>query len=345
MQENDITKIDLSKSKFDQSTYLGRALHFANATNPLNLLLTHDDLVKCRKIVLAHQAGKLQDSISEPEFKALSVEKLYNYKNQYDSAYHPETGKLQPWWGRMSSQVPMNMVITGAMVALSHTPALSLFWQLANQTYNSAVNYTNRSGGEDSGIKNILLAWAIASSTAVGASNIAQKRINNNATLQKLSPAVLRALGPFAGIVAANLINIPVMRNREFIEGIAISNEQGEVLGNSVSLTPEAISKVIVGRLAIAFCCVICPSIMMKFINKMPPVVKLNNSTPAIAKTTDVTLTILSVGACLGFSVPLALAIFPQRCEIGLDKLPEDLKMKILEKDPTITKVYYNKGL
>ena len=84
----------------------------------------------------------------------------------------------------MSSQVPVNMTITGAMIALSHTPALNTFWQLANQTYNAAVNYTNRSGGDSAGVQNLAVAWAIASTGAIFASTQAQKFINKSAFFQ-----------------------------------------------------------------------------------------------------------------------------------------------------------------
>ena len=341
---NDLKNVDLSKSQHDQTTYLGRIKHFTAATNPLNLTLTSKELEFCKKVVTAQNRGKLEDELDSETYQKLTVKDLYLYKNQYDSAYHPTTGELQPWWGRMSSQVPMNMVITGAMVALSHTQFLNIFWQLANQTYNAAVNYTNRSGGDAAGVQNLALAWGCASFSAVGASFQAQKMINNNATLQKMNPAILRSLGPFAGIVAANLINIPVMRNEEFTKGIAVTTESGETLGHSTELTYPAIGKVVFGRLCIAFCCVICPSMMMKSISAIRPVKKLLQH-KSLGRPTDVTLTILSVGVCLALAVPPALAIFPQRVEVEVERLPEELKKKVRSKYPEMKSVFYNKGL
>lgn len=46
-----IEKPDISKPKWDQSTFKGRARHFFEITNPLNLFVSNKKIEECQNIV------------------------------------------------------------------------------------------------------------------------------------------------------------------------------------------------------------------------------------------------------------------------------------------------------
>ncbi|KAF9896009.1 hypothetical protein BX616_008322, partial [Lobosporangium transversale] len=52
-------KIDLSKPRFDQSTYLGRVRHFVQVTSPLNLFVTRQGLEDAKNLINDYNTGKI----------------------------------------------------------------------------------------------------------------------------------------------------------------------------------------------------------------------------------------------------------------------------------------------
>ena len=122
---NEIKRLDLSKPRYDQTTFEGRAKHFFATTNPLNVLISDAELDKAAKIVKDYEKGE--------EDKSLSDDEIWKAKEAYDSAFHCQTGEKLFLPGRMSFQVPGNMVITGCMMTFYKTAPAVIFWQSANQ--------------------------------------------------------------------------------------------------------------------------------------------------------------------------------------------------------------------
>jgi tricarboxylate carrier len=320
--EQHLSHVDLSKPRYDQTTYVGRAKHFFEVTDPRNVLATSQQLEEAKILVLAHKAGKTSPQTTEDQ--------LWKAKKLYDSAFHPDTGEKMFLLGRMSFQVPGNMTITGCMMTFYKTPMQAIFWQWINQSFNAAVNYTNRSGDALS-LKQLGVPYVLATGGAVITA------LSLNKATAKL-PSLIGRFVPFAAVAAANCINIPLMRQKELAEGITVTTRDGEVLGTSKKAAKNAIGMVVVSRILMALPGMVVPQIIMNTLEKKYPALKRG----WVARTA---LTVGMVGVSLVFATPLCCALFPQQSSMKLSKLEPELQRSVSSKYPDTVQVYFNKGL
>jgi len=314
-------KFSLTQPRFDQSTYWGRARHFFLTTNPLNILATQQELEDARELLDNYKAGAAT---------AVSEEELWAAKQLYDSAYHPDTGEQMFLPGRMSAQVPFNMVITGCMMTFYKSTPAVVFWQWFNQSFNAVVNYTNRSG--DTQISRETMATSYVAATG-GALTTA---LGLNSLVKSLPPLVGR-LVPFVACSAANCINIPMMRRLELQKGTRVELEGGEKVGLSKVAAREGIAKVTASRIAMAMPgMVLIPMVMTRLDAR-----GLFRRFPRA----NAPLQVCLVGLVLSCATPLCCAIFEQRTAIQLDRLEHHIQHRARQKASTCTKLYYNKGL
>lgn len=196
-------RLDIDNPRYDQNTFEGRAKHFFATTNPLNVLATDEQLEKAKQIVTTYRLGT--------EDKNLTEDEIWAAKELYDSAYHCQTGEKLFILGRMSFQVPGNMSITGCMMTFYKSTPQVIFWQVANQSFNAVVNYTNRN--TSAGVTNEQLgtAFAAATSASVFTALLFNKII---AMSPSLSAGIVGRLVPLMAVAAANCVNIPLMRQQ-----------------------------------------------------------------------------------------------------------------------------------
>ena len=174
-------------------------------------------------------------------------EQIWGARQLYESAFHPDSGELQNFIGRMSFQVPGGMLITGCMlqfykyltlIAIFHViiktlfillrtvPAV-VFWQWVNQSFNALVNYTNRNAKSEVSPTQLGVAYASATTSAL-VTALGLKKF-----LEKRAGTLLQRYVPFAAVAAANCVNIPLMRQSEIINGIEVFDENGNHVGES----------------------------------------------------------------------------------------------------------------
>ncbi|XP_054722237.1 sideroflexin-3-like [Uloborus diversus] len=316
-----MSQININEPRWDQNTYWGRAKHFFTTTNPLNLLCSNKDLEQSKEIVSKVRQGVKVD---------LSENEIWRAKHIYDSAFHPDTGEKMILIGRMSAQVPMNMTITGCMLAFYKTTPQVVFWQWINQSFNAVVNYTNRSGDSPIPLKQLGTSYVLATSGAL----VTALGLNS---LVKSAPPLIGRFVPFCAVAAANCVNIPMMRLKELQEGIPVVDKNGNKVGNSKTAAKWAITQVVFSRIGMAM-----PGMLI------PPVIMNNLERKGILKKYPWINAPLQVGLCglfLVFATPLCCALFPQQSSISIDALEPEIRELVSKAKSSEKVLYYNKGL
>ncbi|XP_044755860.1 sideroflexin-1-3 isoform X2 [Coccinella septempunctata] len=317
--------IDIDKSEYDLDTFLGRCKHFFVITNPLNLFVSDAELEKAKELVIACRENKpLPDDVAEGELRRAKI--------LYDSAFHPETGQKMNLIGRMSAQVPCNMIITGGMMTFYKSNLEVFLWQWINQSFNALVNFTNRSGDATFTNEQIAQSYVLATSGAVVTA------VGLNKALKKAPPVVKRMV-PFFAVFAANCINIPLMRAQELKCGTAIYDSDNNKVGYSKAAAQKGISQVIISRVFMAIPGMLLSPIIMDWMEQRGTLCRY----PWLALPTQTGL----LGLCLIFATPAGCALFNQCQRISFDELDstaqDDLRRRFQNKPPQ--EVFFNKGL
>ncbi|XP_049864664.1 sideroflexin-2 [Schistocerca gregaria] len=320
-------RIDVDSPLWDQSTFLGRLKHFFWVTDPRTCTASDTALDDAKKLIELYRVGK------EPP--GTNQEQIIYAKKLYDSAFHPDTGEKQNVFGRMSFQVPGGMAITGAMLQFYRTSTAVVFWQWVNQSFNALVNYTNRNANSDVTTTQLGVAYVSATAsamiTAVGCRTFWEKRASS----------LLQRYVPFAAVAAANCVNIPLMRQNELIHGIDVYDENGNKIAKSKIAAAKGISQVVISRIVMCAPGMTILPIVMERLEKYPWMQKI--------KPLHAPIQVVLVGCFLTFMVPVACALFPQKCSLKMSTLallePEEYN-KLKKSGLEIPEyVYFNKGL
>ncbi|KAK0666200.1 putative mitochondrial transport protein [Cercophora samala] len=312
----------LPDSQYDLSTYWGRVRHTASITDPRTLLVSSAGLTDAKNLLVAYKNGQIPHMTPD----------LWKAKKIVDSTLHPDTGEAVFLPFRMSCFVLSNLVVTAGML----TPGLgnrgTIAWQVANQSLNVAINYSNSN-------KSSPLSWSkIAQSyfLAVGASCSVAVGLNSLVPrLKSITPSTRLILGrlvPFAAVASAGALNVFLMRGEEIRTGIDVfpvlsqkakeafaaqgkSPSEVESLGKSQKAATLAVGETAVSRVLNSSPIMVIPALALVRFQKTEWLKKNPRWT-----------TPLNLGLILVTSyavLPLALAAFPQRQKVRADSLEE----------------------
>jgi len=316
-------RVDIDQPRWSQDTFIGRLKHFFTITDPRTALCTEEELDNASKLVQQYRLGNEPPGTTE--------EQLWYAQKLYMSAFHPDTGEKMNMIGRMSFQVPGGMLITGCLLQFYKTIPQVVFWQWVNQSFNAFVNYTNRNA--KSTITNTQIGVAYASATT--AATIVSVGLNS---LTKSAPPLIARYVPFAAVAAANCVNIPLMRQSELNNGIAVYDENGEFIGNSKRAAVKAITQVVTSRITIAAPGMLIIPIIMEKLERYPFMQRI--------KVLHAPIQMLFCGAILTLMVPVGCSMFPQKSSLSVEHLEPVLKHIFEEKTGhRHGKVFFNKGL
>ena len=331
---------DISKPRFDLSTYAGRVANFYSTTSPLTLFYSNDALLEAQKT-----AQKYDERIKEAGKKGyyVNAEQKAAYdkaKQLVNSSIHPDTHEPIALPFRMSAFVPTNLIIVAGMLIPNPGLISIIGTQWANQSLNVGVNLANSNKSIQMSNQEIGIAYMAATATSVGLAVGLTKAVPRLPVSQGMR-SVLARLVPFVSVASAGVVNISCIRWKEMREGVQVfrlkhddakGHEEIEVVGKSSEAGKRAVGQSAASRVLTNIPTLVLPPVLMSLLEKRGTFVGPRGK--LLSTATQLTL----IGLCLGLALPPAIGYFPQRAAVDPDQLEEQFHHYR-------EKLYFNKGL
>uniref|UniRef100_A0A915CMQ3 Sidoreflexin n=1 Tax=Ditylenchus dipsaci TaxID=166011 RepID=A0A915CMQ3_9BILA len=316
----------LNKPRFPQDSFLGRYLYYLDVIDPRTLLLSQEKVAESLELLKTYSAN--------PKTSAIPNEELWKAQKVKQAIYHPDTGqKIFPAF-RMSGFVPFGWItglVTGMLLPNPSWPTL-LFWQWANQSHNACVNYANRNATKEQPFQIYVKAYAAAVLAAVGVSSGLTYVIRNANSLSPAKKLIIQRFVPLPATSLASTLNVLCMRGPELETGIDVYEDNGKCIGTSKVAAKRAVTETAITRAFLPVPLLLIPPCIMPFLER----IKVIQRRPAVHLLVNAVVCTIS----FGFSLPIALALFPQTSSIAVSDLEKEL-----QKNTTDSVLYYNKGL
>lgn len=324
-------KFDLEGNRFDQSTYFGRITGFTQVINPKCLIISDKKLEKSQELLQKFKEHKENESLIERLPKGVTDDDLWEAKMIKDAVIHPVTGNKIPAPFRMAAFLPANIPIVAGMLNFTSLPA-TVFWQWANQSYNSALNYANRSGNEVSN-SSILTSYGIAVSVSCSIA-LGIRFFSRKGPKVWQNFASIPFVVPFFSVASAGSTNVYFSRVSEIENGIQVFDIDNNEVGISKIAAKQGVFQTILSRsIGLPIPVLVLPHFMMKLIPK------------TVTKKPRMLFELAAITISIAIALPITIAIFPQKLELNAKTLENEFHDLKDKNGNTITKLYSNKGL
>jgi len=178
-----------------------------------------------------------------------------------------------------------------------------------------------------------LIGYTGAVTSAVSIAVGIQLLIRKSTNLKPTTQLIIKRFIPFPATATANVCNVMLMRRKELITGIEVTDSQNKVIGVSQIAAKKALGETSLTRLFLPMPILLIPSTVMSLVertswyrNKM--------------KRFSVAFQSVVVVTSFFIALPIAIALFPQFSSIPTNKLEDEIQNNTSE--PVL---YYNKGL
>lgn len=265
-------------------------------------------------------------------------EKLLHAQRLSASVLHPDTGEpiLLPF--RMAAHVPVNALLLWAMLSARTVPGTALA-QWANQSFNAMQFYANKnsSGGQEVDSETIFASYlgAVTSSVAVaaalkGAFLRAEQQATAGTRLARLV-AIGSASVPFLGAAAGKPLQIGLMRQDEWRQGVVVYDGEGKEKGRSIEAGRTAVGLTIATRTLY-----LAPMLWMPVVQSA-----LERAVPLLHRSRTAAAVSWVLHSALNSAIvtPACIALFDQRTSLPASSLEPHFQ------EQGVPTYYFNKGL
>jgi tricarboxylate carrier len=221
--------------------------------------------------------------------------------------------------------------VTGMLLPNPSWPTL-LFWQVANQSHNAAVNFANRNASKSQPMSIYALAYGSAVSAALFVSASLTWCVKRSTQLSPSTKMILQRFIPLPATSLASTLNVICIRSPEIKTGIDVFEADGSRVGTSKIAAAQAVKDTAVTRAFLPIPLLLIPPCIMPFFEKLHIV----KSRPTVHLLVNAAVCTIS----FGISLPIALALFPQISSIDAKDLEEEIRQRT-----SASTLFYNKGL